>query len=202
MLESCEQKESLVDAVDLAIADFARHLVPEAFSTPSTAHRVELLPLPPRASAFAEWIERCRQDAVRAWYPSGGAPAGVVFVRRGDERWRWDQESCSQLHWLTSRINNEISAFPEPWVFVCSLRSREEALEAAGEHADPDAVSWLQPWYAEARGAGVARLFTGLAELHGSDVVARAPLPQHTPFERAARRVLSRHPSRRRYRLR
>ena len=191
-----------MDAVDQAIADFAQHLVPEAFSTPSTAYRVELVPLPSRASAFAEWIERCRQDAAAARYPFGGAPSGVVFVRRGDERWRWDQEPCCELEWLTSRVNDEISVFAQPWVFVCSLRSREEALDAAGDDADLEAVAWTQPWYAEARGQGVARVFTGIAELHGGDVMGRAPLPDRTPFERAARRVLSRHPSRRQYRLR
>lgn len=192
----------MVDAVDQAIADFAQHLVPEAFSTASTAYRVDLVPLPPRASAFAEWIERCRQDVAAAHYPFGGAPAGVVYVRRGDERWRWDHDSCCELQWLTSRVNDEISSFPEPWVFVCSLRLRAQALRAAGEHADPDSVTWLQPWYAEARSRTAARIFSGVAELRGTEVVGRAPLPDKTQFERAARRVLSRHPSRRRYRLR
>ena len=190
------------DAVDLAIADFASHLVPEAFTTASTAYRVELVPLAPRESAFAEWIERCRQDAVAARYPFGGSPTGVVFVRRGDERWRWDQDPCCELEWLTRRINDEIAGFDEPWVFVCSLRSRDHAMDAAGEDVDPDQVTWTQPWYAEARGRGIARVYTGVAELTGATVVGRAPLPDRTSFERAARRVLSRHPSRRRYRLR
>lgn len=191
-----------MDAVDQAIADFAAHLVPEGFTTPSTAYRVELVALPTRATAFAEWIERCRQDAIAARYPAGGAPSGIVFVRRHDERWRWDQDPCCQLEWLTGRINDEVSAFREPWVFVCSLQSRENALEAAGDGADRDSVTWVQPWYAEARGRSVARVFSGVVELHGSDVVGRGPLPDKTPFERAARRVLSRHPSRRLYRLR
>ena len=91
------------DSVDLAIADFAEHLVPEAFTTPSTAYRVDLLALAARSSAFAEWIERCRQDAVGARYPFGATPTGVVYVRRGDERWRWDQEPCCELQWLTGR---------------------------------------------------------------------------------------------------
>ena len=190
------------DAVDLAIAEFAQHLVPEAFTTASTAYRVELVPLPPRSSAFAEWIERCRQDAVAARYPFGGGPSGVVYVRRGDERWRWDQDPCCELEWMTSRINAEIGGFAEPWVFVSSLRSRGHALDAAGDSADPETVTWTQPWYAEARGLSVARVYTGIAELKGSEVVGRAPLPDKTSFERAARRVLSRHPSRRRYRLR
>lgn len=190
------------DAVDLAIADFAEHLVPEAFSIASTAHRVDLLALPPRATAFAEWVERCRQDAVAARYAAGGSPAGVVYVRRGDERWRWDREPGQDLESLTSRINNEVSSFEQPWVFVCSLQLRDRALAAAGDGVDPAGVSWIQPWYAEARGRGVAEVFTGLAELRGSEVIGRAPLAQRTPFERAARRVLSRHPSRRLYRLR
>ena len=191
-----------MDAVDQDIAEFAAHLVPEAFSPPSTAYRVELIALPERATAFAEWIERCRQDATAASYPSGGAPSAVVYVRRGDERWRWDCEPCCELQWLTGRVNDEVSAFPEPWVFVCSLRARDTAVAAAGEDADPDTVTWAQPWYAEARGRGVARVFTGVAELCGSEVVGRRPLPDKTPFERAARRVLSRHASRRLYRLR
>ncbi len=190
------------DAVDLAIADFAAHLVPEGFSTPSTAHRVEMMPLPPRATAFAEWIERCRQDAAAARYPAGGSPAGVVYVRRGDERWRWDQEACCELQWLTSRISDEISGFEQPWVFVTSMLLRDRALVAAGDEAETDGVTWLQPWYAEARGHGVARMFTGVAELCGSEVIGRAPLRDKTPFERDARRLLSRHPSRQRYRLR
>lgn len=192
----------MVDAVDQAITDFAEHLVPEGFSAASTAYRVELVPLPPHRSSFAEWIERCLQDAVGARYPFGGAPSGVVYVRRGDERWRWDQEPCCELQWLTSRVNDEISAFPEPWVFVCSLHSRERALDVAGEGGDAEAVTWTLPWYAEARGRTVARVFTGLAEMRGADVMGRAPLPDKTPFERAARRVLSRHPSRRQFRLR
>lgn len=190
------------DAVDLAIADFAEHLVPEAFATPSTAYRVDLLELPPRDSAFAEWIERCRQDAIAAAYPSGGAPSGVVYVRRGDERWRWDQDPCCELAWLTARINDEISGFRDPWVFVTSLRSRERALDAARDDAAAGEITWTQPWFAEARSRSVSRVFTGIAEMRGSDVVGRAPLPDKTPFERAAKRVLHRHPSRRQYRLR
>jgi hypothetical protein len=192
----------VADATDLAIADFAEHLVPEAFTTASTAHRVELLPLPARESAFAEWIERCRQDAVAARYPFGGAPAGVVYVRRGDERWRWDQERCGQLEWLTGRINHEVAAFPDPWVFVTSLEGRDRAAEPAEDGTVAEDLRWTQPWYAEARGCGVARVLTGIAELHGSAVVGRCPLPDRTGFERAARRVLARHPSRRRHRLR
>jgi hypothetical protein len=192
----------MVDAVDQAIADFAEHLIPEGFSTASTAFRVDLVPLPPRPTAFAEWIERCRRDAAEARYPVGGAPSGVVYVRRGDERWRWDQDACCELEWLTRRVNDEVAAFGEPWVFVCSLRGREQALTRAGDKADPDVLTWTQPWYAEARGRGVARVFTGLAELCGTDVIGRAALPDKTGFERAARRVLSRHPSRRQYRLR
>ena len=191
-----------MDAVDQAIADFAEHLVPEGFSTPSTAYRVELLPLPPRPTAFAEWIELCRRDAVAARYPSGWAPSGVVYVRRGDERWRWDQESCCELEWLTSRVNEEIAGFPEPWVFVCSLQSREYALEEARGDADADSVAWTLPWYAEARSRSASRVYTGLVELCGSDVMGRAELPDRTSFERASRRLLSRHPSRRQYRLR
>ena len=191
-----------MDAVDQAIADFAEHLVPEGFTTPSTAYRVELLALPPRPTAFAEWIELCRRDAVAARYPAGGAPSGVVYVRRGDERWRWDQEPCCQLEWLTSRVNEEIAGFGEPWVFACSLQSREYALEKAGDDADADTVTWTLPWYAEARGRAVARVYTGLVEMCGSDVMGRAELPARTSFERAARRLLSRHPSRRQFRLR
>jgi hypothetical protein len=193
----------VTDATELAIADFAEHLVPEAFTIPTTAHRVELLPLPVRATAFAEWIERCRQDAASARYPFGGSPAGVVYVRRGDERWRWDQEPCCELQWLTGRVNGEVVTFVEPWVFVTSLGSRDRAsAQTAVEGAEPDDVSWTQPWYAEARGCGVASVLTGITEMRGSEVVGRSPLPDKTGFERAARRVLSCHPSRRRHRLR
>lgn len=192
----------MADTVDQAIADFAEHLVPEAFTAASTAYRVDIVPLPPRASAFAEWIERCRQDAAAARYPFGGTPSGVVYVRRGDERWRWDQEPCCELEWLTSRVNDEISTFDQPWVFVCSLRSRDQALDAAGEDADPDEVTWVQPWYAEARSSSVARVFSGIAELRGREVMGRGPLPDKTSFERAARRLLARHPARKRHRLR
>ncbi|HVM19168.1 MAG TPA: hypothetical protein VM307_04340 [Egibacteraceae bacterium] len=192
----------MVDAVELAIADFAQHLVPEGFAIPSTAYRVDLLPLPPRSSAFAEWIERCRQDAVAARYAGGGAPSGVVYVRRRDERWRWDLEPCADLEWLTARVNDEISAFAEPWVFVSLLRSREQALAAAGDGVDPDEVPWTQPWYAEARSRSVARIYAGVAEVRGTAVTGRGPLPDKTPFERAARRLLARHHGRRQFRLR
>lgn len=190
------------NTVEQAIADFAQHLVPEGFTTASTAHRVELLPLAARPTAFAEWIERCRQDAAAARYSFGGSPAGVVFVRRGDERWRWDHTADCELDTLTRRINDEISAFPEPWVFVTSMRLRDRAVQVAGDPTGLDAVRWVQPWYAEARGAGVARVFTGVAELQGSEVMSRSPLREDTPFERASRRLLSRHASRRQYRLR
>ena len=192
----------MADTAEQAIADFAQHLIPEGFTVPSTAYRVELLPLPARPTAFAEWIERCRQDAAAARYGGGGSPAGVVFVRRGDERWRWDLSSAEDLAALSRRINDEISTFAEPWVFVSSLRLRDRALQAAGEATPLDALQWTQPWYAEARGSGVARVYTGLATLQGSEVMSREPLAADTPFERAARRILSRHPSRRRYRLR
>jgi len=191
----------MADAIDQEIADFADHLVPEAFSTASTAYRVDLLG-PPGPDGFAGWIQRCRADAIAARYPVGGTPSGVVYVRRGDERWRWDQEPCCELEWLTGRVSDEIAAFGQPWVFVCSLRDRGRALDHAGETADPHAVTWGLPWYAEARSDTVARVLDGIDEVRGSEVTGRQPLPHRSPFKRSARRVLFRHPSRRAYRLR
>lgn len=190
------------DGVDAAIADFAAHLVPEAFSTPSSAYRVEVLPQPNRRGALAEWIDRCRHDAVRARYPFGGSPRGVVFVQRRSERWRWDQEPCCELEWLTSRVNREVAEFPAPWVYVCSLSGRDTAVATAGDGADLAAITWQLPWFAEARSPQVARVYTGMYELCGEEIVGQAPLPERTRFERAARRVLVRHPSRREHRLR
>lgn len=191
----------MVDAADQAIKDFAQHLVPEAFTAASSAYRVEVIGRETRPGGFAEWLERCKADAIAASYVTGGGPSGVVFVQHDDARWRWDQEPCCDLEWLTARVSNEVAVFAQPWAFVCSLQSRDRAVES-DQGQIPGTLSWTFPWYAEARSARLARVFSGADEMCGSEVVATGRLSDSSRFVRAARRVLVGHPSRRAYRLR
>lgn len=193
----------MTDAADPEIADFAAPLVPEAFSMNSTAYRAELVARSDSGDAFSAWVDQCRRDAVAAEYPFGGWPSGIVFVQGGDVRWRWDQEPCCELEWLTARINDEIMKFSEPWVFVCLLRSRGDAsAAAAGGATHPSQVTWAVPWYAEARSRGVARAVSGMDRVLGDSIVSTSRLGDARQFVPVAKRVLRGHPSRRAYRLR
>jgi hypothetical protein len=189
--------------MDRAIADFVAHLVPEAFAISSSAYRTELIERTVDGAGLARWVTQCRGDAVAAAYPFGGWPSGIVFVQSGDARWRWDQEPCEELEWMTGRINDEIAGLRDPWVFVCSLRSRDHAAEAAGgAPSHPGQVTWRVPWYAEARSRGVARVLSGIDEVVGDKVNSTSPMGDAPHFVRGAKRVLRGHPSRRAYRFR
>lgn len=190
-----------MDVTDEAIAEFAEHLIPEAFTTASSASRVELVPDAGR-DWLGTWVERCRRDAVTARHPSGAGPGGIIFVQRRDERWRWDLPNpVWPLEPLVERVRADVADFVHPRVFVCSLWARECQRLRAGGNVELETLSWALPWYVEIRRPGGAAVFTGLTDVQGSVVGTTRALPAKTGFERAARGVLLRHPSRRRYRL-
>lgn len=191
-----------MDVTDQAITEFAEHLVPEAFTTASSASRVEIIPLDGK-NPFGTWLERCRREAVTARDPDGAGLGGVVYVQRDDERWRWDlPDAVWPLGLLADRVRNDVVDFPDPLVFVCSLWARErQRLRGASPEA-LDCLAWTVPWYLEVRRAAAVGVFTGLCDVVGSTIVGDRPLPARTRFERDARNVLLRHPSRRRHRLR
>lgn len=168
----------------------------------STAHRAEVMPRGDHSGAFSGWVEQCRH-AVAADYPTGGWPSGIVFVQSGDVRWRWDQEPCCEMEWLTARVNDEIVESSEPWVFVCLLHSRDVASAAAGgSTSHPSQVTWAIPWHAEARSQSVARTISAVDRVLGDRTMATTPLADAEQLVRAAKRVLRGHPSRPIYRLR
>lgn len=196
-------------AMDTAIADFARRLVPEAFARRTTAYGVEVVEQVHGHDAFATWIDGCLRSATQFEYPFGGHLFGLVVVESDGQRWQWDREPCCELGWLTGRVQQEVADFDEPWVFVANTPG------PAGEWVEIEVQDgvyeevyvtptprWEMPWYAEARGRGVARIRTGLVVLDEWEVVGHRALSAHSTFERDARRVLRGHPARRRHRLR
>lgn len=188
-----------MDITDEAIAEFAEHLVPEAFAFATSAARVDIVP-DHGGHELSTWLARCQRDAVEARHPSGAGPGGIIFVQRGDERWRWDLPNpIWPLESLVERVRTDVAAFCEPRVFVCSLWARE--CQRLRGNVELESLSWALPWYVEIRRPGGAELFTGLTEVHGSTLGATRALPEKTGFERAARGVLLRHPSRRKHRL-
>lgn len=193
-----------------AITDFAANLVPEAFSRCTSAHRVEVTEPVAGQLDFERWVEERTAHAIHERYPFGGAPCGVVEVEEWGVRWRWHREPCEELGWLTDRVREEVRDVPSPWVFVADLpRPEPRWLEVEDEVTGlieevlvPAASTWWMPWYAEARGRGLAVIQSGLLQLDGDTPITTAPLRAGTRFESAARWVLRGHPDRRRHRLR
>jgi hypothetical protein len=191
-----------MDLTDEAIAAFAEHLIPEAFTTASSASRVDIVADQPSGGQMPRWIQRCQSDAVAAGQHGQGGPGGVVFVQRRDERWRWDlPHAIWPLEALVDRVRDEVAGFPSPRVFVCSLWDLQRHRLREGPDVDLASLTWTLPWYFEVRAPGRAAVLTGATAVHGSTIGATRALPDRTGFERAARRVLLRHPSRRQYRL-
>lgn len=197
------------NGMDTAIVDFADRLVPEAFARRTTAYGMELVEHVHGHDAFVCWIDECLRIATQFEYPFGGHPSGLVVVESAGKRWRWDREPCCELGWLTGRVQQEVRDLPEPWAFVADTAGPDSHwVDVEREDGTYDEVlvtptpRWELPWFAEARGRGVARIRTGVVVLDDWAVTGHRTLAAGTAFERAARRVLRGHPARRRHRLR
>ena len=191
-----------VDLTDQAIAEFAERLVPEAFNMASTAACVEILPVP-ESDWMGEWVSSCIRDAVAARDLAGELLGAVIFVQNGDQRWRWDPPHPRwSVEFVVEKIRTELSAFPEPCVFVASMADRPRQQLWAGLRGLGGEPGWTMPWYAEERSRRRADVMTGIAEVTGSSPPRPLADREVRSLERAARRLLVGHPSRRRHRLR
>lgn len=190
-----------MELTDEAITEFAEHLIPEAFTTSTSASRVEIRP-PARVEWAGEWLTSCLRDAVAARDLAGDGIPGVIYVQREDERWRWDlPHAVWPLEVLADKVRRQLADFPEPCVFVASLLDRDRQRLRSTMSARPE-MPWSMPWYAEERSRSRAQVMSGVLTVHGSSPGRSTAIPHWMPFEKAARRVLVGHPSRRRYRLR
>lgn len=191
-----------MDLTDEAISEFAEHLIPEGFTTATSASRVELHP-PARVEWAGEWLASCFRDAVAARNFAGEEIPGVIYVQRHDERWRWDlPHAVWPLEVLANKVRRELADFPEPCVFVASMVDRDRQRLRSRMSARLE-LPWSMPWYAEERSRAQAQVMSGvLTVVHGSSPGRSTAIPDWMRFEKAAGRVLVGHPSRRRYRLR
>lgn len=199
-------------------ASFAEHLVPEAFTTPTRAHRVTLEFAGPIGTAgpeartrFDRWIDARVEDALAASWPHD-RPLVVAFTSDGHLLRRYDEDGCGQLDWLVTLVRREVAAIDTPWVFGAALPrpqpSWEMVYDEDGNEVDevlrpPSTSVWTATWYAEARGGGVADTVAGYLHLDGEEVVAAGPLDvRATTATREFHRMLYRHPARRLHPLR
>jgi len=199
-------------------ARFAEHLVPEAFATPTRAHRVTYEADGPRhaegvtpRARFDRWIDARIEDALAASWPHD-RPLVVAFTSDGELLRRYDENGCGHLDCVVGLVQREVADIATPWVFGASLPRPQPYLEMvydedgneAGEILRPPPGSeWTAIWYAEARGGGVADTFAGYLHLDGEEVTAAGPL--HVRAMTATRefhRMLFRHPARRLHPLR
>jgi hypothetical protein len=191
-----------------AIRDFADRLIPEAFERSYSAYDIRVVDPP---GAFDDWINQRIHDALTYEYPSGGRPTGMIIVERHGLRATW--HGCTYpgcgLDVESRKAREEVAHFDQPWVFAIDTWGPDELWREV-EHPDGtiDEVltyprpGWTAPWYAEARGRGLAQIETGVIQMHMWERVGTADLHPGTVFERHARRVLHGHPDRRRHRLR
>lgn len=204
--------------LDAALAEFADHLVPEAFELPTRAHRVSLEPFDLRALAvdpdadgwFAWWVEERIHDALDASWPHD-RPLAVAFTSDGYLLRRYDECGCGYRDCATGAASAEVGWTETPWVFVADLpRPRptwqvvtdEDGDEVDEVLVDPVSRRWGLTWFAEARGRGVARTRAGVVTLLGEQVESVRPLAvRGSPITREFHRLLFRHPARKRYPL-
>jgi hypothetical protein len=154
-------------ALDAMLADFADHLVPEAFATPTLAHRVALEPVELTGLAddgdallwFDRWVEARIVDALEGSWPHD-PPLTVVYVSDGHLLRRYEECGCGYLDCATNPARDEVAALATPWVFAAHLpRPRPTWQVVTNEHgAELDEVlvasaeiRWTVVWYAEAR---------------------------------------------------
>ncbi len=199
-----------LDARELRlIANFADRLVPEAFEHPYSAYDIRL-PDPP--GTFNQWIEARIDECLAFQYPSGGRATGMIVVESADLRATWHGctfEGC-RLSVEAEVARDEVRHFDQPWVFAIDTWGPQESWVCV-EDPDTGLVDevlthpqpvWHAQWYAEARGRGAAQVRTGVVVLDLWTRIGTAALPKGTQLERDARKVLFRHPDRRRHRLR
>ncbi len=143
----------------------------------------------------------CLRDAVAVRDLAGEPVGGVIFVQRGDERWRWDlPHPVWPIDTFAETVRRDLVEFPEPRVFVAALRDREREQLLAGLRGLTDEPRSTLPWYAEERTRHRAQVMSGLAEVGGVTQPSKPALRDLKEVERAGRRMLG-HASRRRYRI-
>ncbi|TVP70533.1 MAG: hypothetical protein EA340_05555 [Nitriliruptor sp.] len=203
-------------------ASFAEHLVPEAFDTPTRAHRVFRETSGPghsdgarsRAQArarFGRWTEARIEDALAASWPHD-RPLVVAFTSDGQLLRRYDENGCGHLDCVVGLVQREVATIETPWVFGAALPRPqpwwEMVFDEDGNEIDqvlrqPSSSSWTATWYSEARGGGVADTLAGYLDLDGEEVTSAGPLHVRATAEtRELHRMLYRHPARRLHPLR
>ncbi len=199
-------------------ASFADHLVPEAFATPTRAHRVThetAGPMdtggPEPRTRFDRWVEDRIEDALAASWPHD-RPLIVAFTSDGQLLRRYDENGCGHLDCVVSLVRIEVAAIDTPWVFAAALPRPQPYWEVVydedGSEIDevlrsPSSREWTATWYAEARGGGVADTLAGYLHLDGEEVTSTGPLDvRATAVTRGFHRILYRHPARRLHPLR
>ena len=202
-------------------ASFAEHLVPEAFATPTRAHRVfretsgpvHADRTPARAQArvrFDRWIDARIADALAAAWPHD-RPLVVAFTSDGHLLRRYDENGCGHLDCVVALVQREVAAIDTPWVFGADLPRPQPwwdmEFDEDGNETQvlrpASTTSWTATWYAEARGGGVADTFAGYLHLDGEEVTSAGPLHvRATAATREFHRMLYRHPARRLHPLR
>lgn len=199
---------------DATIADFATHLVPEAFARRHTAYRVELVAeVPSGHDAFDDWVTALLAEAVVDRYAAGGTPVRFIVVEGGDGvRWRWDESPCCPTSSFAAKVRGEARDIPTPWVFAIELQRPEPTwgawvTEADGRWWDSDAVvepdpEWQATWYAEGRGRGVATIRAGEVDLleapagRSDRITGQRDISYRGSAVAAYHRVLRSHPAR------
>lgn len=205
---------------DAAIADFAVHLVPEAFARRHTARRVDLVTdVPSGPDAFDDWVTARVAEAVVDRYPAGGRPVRFIVVEDGDGlRLRWDESPCCEPAWFARKVNREVAEAPTPWVFAVELPWPSPTwgawVDQDGDRWwDPDVEvapepAWQATWYAEGRGRGVATVRAGVVDLlehpatDTDTIVDQRDVPYRDHVVAAYHRILHRHPARAAHHLR
>jgi hypothetical protein len=207
------------DAITREIfASFAEHLVPEAFATPTRAHRVTHETAGPMGTGgpesrirFDRWIAARIEDALAASWPHD-RPLIVAFTSDGRLLRRYDEDGCGHLDCVVAVVRNEVAAIETPWVFGAALPRPqpywemlfdEDGSEVGEVLRPPTSSEWTATWYAEGRGGGVAETLAGYLHLDAEEVTSTGPLhARATATTCAFHRRLYRHPARRLHPLR
>lgn len=203
---------------DSVIEQFADHLVPEAFTRPTSAYRVRLGGGRSRGrAAFLAWVAARIEEVRTHTYPAGGRPARSILLEDDrDVLWHWEGEPCCPPSAFAQRVRRELDDVAEPWLVGVLLDPPSPSWEGidplTGEWTEFGHPVWLRTdgslrWYAEARGRGVAQVLGGVIHLdHDVEtdtevIVRRESIDPRRGELGAYHRVLHGHPSRRAHRL-